>query len=220
MGPGGDRAGTDRPAVPRPPLDPLQIERGGQRVAALADQHPAAAAGRVGVVDRVRAAVGLLAVHPEDLSAGLLQYLPLLLDRGGVDPILGIQEPAAAPLLGSQDAIDAGQRRIRARPACRRGPSENPWSRRRSSRSAVFRRPRTCPAPARPRPSARGPAAACRRGPRRPAPTAPPGSGKRRFPFPGRRPPGSRVLGIDADHLDVSPVDPAQGLEVEPGRKA
>ena len=138
--PGGDRLRADRLAVARAAFDALQVQRGRQRMAALADQHAAAAAGRVGVIDRVRAAVGLLAVDPEDLPAGLLQNLPLLLDRRGVDPVLGVEQPALALPLGREHPLDAGQRRFAGRPACRPGPSGSRSSRRRNSRSAASRR--------------------------------------------------------------------------------
>jgi hypothetical protein len=56
--------------------------------------------------------VRLLAVHPEDLRAGLLEDLPLLLDRRGVDPVLGVEDSPAAGLLGRQHPLDARQRRV------------------------------------------------------------------------------------------------------------
>jgi len=52
------------------------------------------------------------AVDPEDLPAGLLQDLALLLDRRHVDPVLGVQEPALAGAFRFQDAADTGQRAV------------------------------------------------------------------------------------------------------------
>ena len=66
-------------------------------MAALADQHAPAATGRVGVIHRVRTAVGLLAVDPENLPAGLFQDFPFLLDGRSVNPVLGVQQPSFAP---------------------------------------------------------------------------------------------------------------------------
>ena len=140
-------------------------------MAALADQHAAAAAGRVGVVDRVRAAVRLFAVDPEDLPAGLLEDLPLLLDGRGVDPVLGVQQPA----LGSaarRPAIRSTLARAASRAACLSARSQ--WKSWRAVAEIAGQRlladRRTCRAAARPRRSARGPSAARRRGSRRPRP--------------------------------------------------
>ena len=77
----GYRLGTDGPAAPRAALDPFQVQRRGERVAAFADQNAAAAPLGIGVIDRMGAAMGLLAVDPEDLPAGLLEDLALFLDR-------------------------------------------------------------------------------------------------------------------------------------------
>ena len=140
VGPGGNGLGTNRFAVAGAALHALQVQRGGQRVAALADQHAAAAAGRIGVIHRVRTAVRFLPVNPEDLPTGLFQNLPLLLHGGGVDPVLGVQQSTLAVALGRHHPIDAGQGRFQRRPACRRGPSGNPSSRRRSSPSTASRK--------------------------------------------------------------------------------
>lgn len=53
--------------------------------------------------------MGLFTVDPEDLSTGFLQNLPFLLDGWCIDPVLGIQQSALAFLLGGQHPIDAGQ---------------------------------------------------------------------------------------------------------------
>ena len=40
---------------------------------------------------RVGAGVGLFAVNPEDLGAGFLDNFALLLDGGGIDPVLCVE---------------------------------------------------------------------------------------------------------------------------------
>ena len=50
----------------------------------------------VGIGRGVRAGVGLFAVNPEDLRPGLLDDLALLLDRRGVDPVLGVEDASLA----------------------------------------------------------------------------------------------------------------------------
>ncbi len=115
VGPGGNRLRPDRFAATAAAFDPLQIQRGRQRMAALADQHAPAAAGRIGVIHRVRSAVGLFAMNPENLPAGLFQDFPLLLDRRGVDPVFGIQEPALALSFGGEHPAHALHRRPQRR---------------------------------------------------------------------------------------------------------
>ena len=53
--------------------------------------------------------MSFFAVDPEDLGTRLLQDLALLLDRRGVDPVLGIQDASLAVLLRRQHPLDAGQ---------------------------------------------------------------------------------------------------------------
>ena len=139
--PGGNRLRADRLAVAGAALDALQVQRRRQRMAALADQHAAAAAGRVGVVDRVRAAVGLLAVDPEDLRRRSSPGSPAPSGPTGRRP--SSRRRAAGPCScasAAEHPIDAGQRRVAGRPACRPGPSGNRASRRRNSPSAASRR--------------------------------------------------------------------------------
>jgi len=53
--------------------------------------------------------VGLLAVHPEDLGAGLLDDLAFFLDGGCIDPVLGVADAGLAAPLGGDHAVDRGQ---------------------------------------------------------------------------------------------------------------
>src|SRR5262249_60064644 len=79
---------TDGPSATGPTLHRLQIEAGGERMAALAHERAAAGVTPDAVHRRVRAAVGLAPEHPEDLRVGLLDDLAFLLHPGRVDPVL------------------------------------------------------------------------------------------------------------------------------------
>ena len=120
----GDGLGPDRRPAAGPAFHALQIKGRGQRMAALADQHSAAAAGGMGVVDRMRSAVRLLAVNPENLSPCFLEDFSLLLDRRGVDPVLRIEQSALAVPLRLEDPVDAGQGRLQGDLHVGAGPVE------------------------------------------------------------------------------------------------
>jgi len=68
--------------------------------------------------------VPLLADHPEDLCAGLLDDLALLLDRRGVDEVLGVADAGPAGLLGRQHPLDGRQRPLQHRLLRKRAPVE------------------------------------------------------------------------------------------------
>lgn len=93
-------------------------------MAPLADQHAAATAGRMGVIGRMRSAVRLLAVNPENLPPCLLENLALLLDRRGVDPVLRIEQPALAAPLRFENPVDARQGRFQGDLHVGAGPVE------------------------------------------------------------------------------------------------
>jgi hypothetical protein len=59
--------------------------------------------------------MGLAAHHPEDLRAGLLDDLALLLHRGRVDPVLGVPENDTARAGRAHDAVGARQRVLQQR---------------------------------------------------------------------------------------------------------
>ena len=101
---------TDRAPAVRAALDGLEIEAGRQRMAPLADKRAAPGVAPDAVHGRVRAAVRLTAEHPEDLGTRLLDDLALLLDRGRVDPVLGVAKDDAPPAGRVDDAVAAGQR--------------------------------------------------------------------------------------------------------------
>src|SRR5262249_19303270 len=70
-----DRRRPDRRATARTALHLLEVETRAERVAALADQRPAARVPPDPVRRRVRAAVRFSSEHPEDLRVGLLEDL-------------------------------------------------------------------------------------------------------------------------------------------------
>src|SRR5688572_15707825 len=80
-------------------------------MASLPDERSAARFCPGAVARAVRAAVGLLADHPEDLGAGLDQNLALLLDRGRVDPVLRVEQLGLSPTGGGYDPV-AGRERL------------------------------------------------------------------------------------------------------------
>src|SRR5215471_8194986 len=82
------RGGTDGSATASPALHRLQIEAGGEGMAALAHQRAAARVTPNAIHGRMRATVRLAPEHPEDLRVGLLDDLALLLHGRGVDPVL------------------------------------------------------------------------------------------------------------------------------------
>ena len=112
---GADRCGPDRPAITRTSLDPLEIERGSERVDALADEGAATIEPPKAVGLAVRAGVGFLAVHPEHLGARLLDDLALLLDGRRIHPVLGIEDHGVGLRFGIEHAVDAGQRAVERR---------------------------------------------------------------------------------------------------------
>src|SRR5229473_3388362 len=77
-------------------LDLLQVEHGGERVAAHADERAAAGHRPLRGMRGVRAAVALLGLHEEDLVLGGLQDLDRLRHRRGINPILRVHEKPAA----------------------------------------------------------------------------------------------------------------------------
>ena len=97
------------PAV-RATLHHLQVEAGGEGMAALAHERAAARVAPDAVDGRVRAAVRLASEHPEDLRARLLDDLALLLDGGGVDPVLRVGEDDALAPGRLHHAVGARQR--------------------------------------------------------------------------------------------------------------
>src|SRR5579883_305734 len=74
-------------------------------MASLPDQRSSAGEFPRTVIGRMRAAMGLLSQHPEDLSAAPCQNLPFLLDGRCVDPVLCIADLLAAGLRRSEDAF-------------------------------------------------------------------------------------------------------------------
>src|SRR5439155_13926761 len=110
-----DRARADRPTAPRAPFHLLQVETRRQRMTALADERAATGVAPDAVDRRVRAAVRFAAQHPEDLRVGLLEDLALFLDRGRIDPVLGVAEDHAPAYRPSGEPIGARDRLFQQR---------------------------------------------------------------------------------------------------------
>ena len=98
---------TDRTAIARATFHLFQIKTRGEGMTALADEGATARVLPDAVDRRVRAAVRLAADHPENLRAGLLDDLALLLDGGRVDPVLRVPEDDAALPCRAHDPIGA-----------------------------------------------------------------------------------------------------------------
>jgi len=63
-------------------------------------------------------------MHPEDLGPGLFEDLPLLLDGGGIDPVLGVEESPFTFILCLQDPLNALEAWSRAACLGKRSPSK------------------------------------------------------------------------------------------------